>query len=117
MKPAPTHALQLPFGFIVWSVWFVAMYGGLSVGCALAPPPPAAGALTWLNGALAALTVLTCGWLLGCARRCWRAATLGAAAGETQGRFVPMVGAGLHLAAAVATAFVGLPLAGLPPCV
>jgi hypothetical protein len=33
-----THPLQLVPGLIIWALWFIAIYGGLSVACALAPP-------------------------------------------------------------------------------
>lgn len=116
MKPAPRHPLHLPLGLIVWSAWFVVMYAGLTIGCVLAPPPPEAGALTWVNGALGALTAATIAGLLWYARACWRAAGDEHARTDPLRRFVPSVGAAVHLAAAIATFFVALPLLRLPPC-
>lgn len=110
---ALTHPLQLALGLIVWSGWFVALYGGLSVGCALAPPAADLGARTWLNGLLAALTAITFAWLLWQMRRCWRAAGAGSPSGR---RFIPALGAGVYAAAAVSTLAIGIPTLGLPPC-
>lgn len=109
----PGHPLQLALGLSVWSLWFVAAYGGLSVACALAPPAAEQGAVTWLNALLGALTLITAAWLLRQAWRLWRLPR----PETTAGRFVIRAGAGLDLLAALATLFVGLPIAGLPPCV
>jgi len=115
MKPAATHPLQLTLGFVIWSAWFVVAYGGLSLGCALAPPSAAQGARTWINASLALLTLATVLWLLALAWWCWQARH--AAPRGQAGRFVAPLAAGLHTGAAVATLFVGLPIAVVPPCV
>lgn len=112
---APSHPLQLALGLTVWSVWFVAIYGGLSVGCALAPPDAELGARTWLNGLLAAFTALTFAWLVRQAVVCLRATRSGAV-GSPQRRFMTTLSAGLHMVAAASTLFIGLPVLGLPPC-
>ena len=112
--PAPSHPLHLVIGLMVWSLWFVALYGGLSVGCALAPPDVALGARTWLNGLLLALTALTLVWLLLRMGLSWRAAR-GSQAGSRE-RFVTTLSAALYLVAAVSTLVIGLPILGLPPC-
>jgi len=36
-------------GLSLWSLWFVVLYGGLSVGCDLRPPDSGAGRVTWIN--------------------------------------------------------------------
>lgn len=106
------HPLQMVMGLIVWSLWFVAIYSGLSVACSLAPPAVSPGAMTWINGILLALTFFTTMLLLWCAYRCWRAP---AAPGNR--RFVARIAAGVYLFAAAATLAVGLPISLLPPCV
>jgi hypothetical protein len=111
---APSHPLQLTLGLIVWSVWFVALYGGLSVGCALAPPDAELGARTWLNGLLGVLTAVTFAWLVRQAWACWRAARP-TKAGSPR-RFLTTLGASLYAVAAVSTLVIGIPLLGLPPC-
>ncbi|APX92080.1 hypothetical protein BWR19_03515 [Halomonas sp. 1513] len=109
---ALTHPLHLVIGLTLWSLWFVAIYGGLSVACAVAPPAAEQGALTAINVALGLLTVATTallGWLA------W--ACLEAARDELgRPRFVAAVSAGLYLFSAVATLFVGIPVIGVPPC-
>lgn len=112
---APSHPLQIALGLIVWSVWFVALYGGLSVGCALAPPDADLGARTWLNGLLAALTAITFAWLVWQVRRCWRAARPGMDDAPNR-RFITTLSAGIYAVAAVSTLVIGIPILGLPPC-
>ena len=112
------HPLQLALGFSVWSVWFVCAYGGLSIGCSLRPPAPDEGSGTWINLALALWTMAVAAGLTALAAACWRARAPAAAdAPPVPQRFIAPVAAVLHLAAAVATLFVGLPLVALPPCV
>ncbi|MFO7647146.1 hypothetical protein [Halomonas sp. 3H] len=109
---APSHPAQLLLGLTLWSLWFVALYGGLSVACALAPPRPGQGAFTAINGGLALLTLATLALLAWLA---WRG--LDAARREAdRRRFIALTGAGLHLFSAAGVAFVGLPIVTLPPC-
>jgi hypothetical protein len=110
---SPTHPLQLVLGLVVWSAWFVALYGGMSVGCALAPPDVARGPLTWINGALLVLTVATLAPLLYWSLRCWRARK---ASANREQRFLATMGAAVHMVAAGAVAAIGLPILVLPPC-
>lgn len=107
---APSHPAQLLLGLTLWSLWFVALYGGLSVACALAPPRP--GALTIINGGLALLTLATLGLLGWLAWRGLRAGRVSVGGS----RFIALTGAGLHLFSAAGVAFVGLPIVALPPC-
>lgn len=111
---APSHPMHLALGLIVWSVWFVALYGGLSVGCAFAPPAAELGARTWLNGLLGALTAIIFACLALQAWVCWRAARPSTAGSRR--RFVTTLSAGLYVFAAVSTLVVGIPVLGLPPC-
>jgi hypothetical protein len=109
------HPVHLVLGLVVWSVWFVAMYGGLSVACAIVPPPETAGALTWINGLLLLLTGFTAAALLYGAGRCWLAVR--AAADDPQlVRFIPGVSALVYLSASGAVLAIGLPVIVLPPC-
>jgi hypothetical protein len=112
---APTHPMQLALGLIVWAAWFVALYGGLSVGCAVAPPAAELGSLNWLNLLLGAFTLIVVAWLIRQMVLCWQGAKLKGADGPRQ-RFVPTVSAGIYAVAAVSTLFMGLPVIGLPPC-
>lgn len=108
LREHPLHAI---LGLVIWSLWFVALYGGQGVGCALAPPPVEDGAATWLNAALGLFTLLIVALLVGLALFSWRSA----APGSPQ-RFLLRLAAGVHLIGALATAFIGLTLLSLPPC-
>ena len=108
LREHPLHAI---LGLVIWSLWFVALYGVQGLGCAVAPPPPEDGAATWLNASLGLFTAFTVLLLLGLALFSWRSA----APGSPQ-RFVLRLAAGVHLVGALATAFIGLTLLGLPPC-
>lgn len=109
---APSHPLHLALGLVVWSVWFVAVYGGLSLGCALAPPDPSRGAWTWLNALLAGFSALILAWLLRQTLACLRSVR----SGTPPQRFVIWVALGVYAAAAAATVVIGVPLLVLAPC-
>lgn len=109
---APTHPLQLVLGLVLWSLWFVVIYGGLSVACAVAPPVPEQGALTGINIGLGLLTLATTSLLLEWSRNCYREASRH----QSHRRFIALSAAGLHLFAAAGVVFVGLPVVVLPPC-
>jgi hypothetical protein len=105
------HPVQMVMGFIIWAVWFVAIYGGLSVACDLAPPSIWLGHMTWINAVLLGVTLFTTLFLLALAYRCWRARP------DTDNhRFVVWISFAGYVGAAVATFAVGLPILGLPPC-
>jgi hypothetical protein len=112
---SPRNPLQLVAGLIVWSVYFVTLYGGMSVACSLAPPDAALGPLTWINALLALLIASTTLLLASWSYRCWRATS--ALREDRQGHFIAAVASGLHLVAAVSVLAIGLPVLGLPPCV
>jgi hypothetical protein len=112
----PTHPMQLALGLIIWSAFFVALYGGLSVGCALAPPDNVHGPVTWINGALLALTVMTTLVLLSWSWKCWRA-WRDAEESQSNRRYLSGLGTAVHLIAAGATVAVAAPLLVLPPCI
>lgn len=108
------HPLQIPLGLALWLLWFGAAYGGLSLGCSLAPP--AAGPWNWLNGAIGLSAFATAALLGGLALGAWRAAGR-AGEGEAGKRFVARVAAAGHLVGALGTLFVAYPLARLAPCI
>ncbi|MBZ2188344.1 hypothetical protein K8B33_04515 [Alcanivorax sp. JB21] len=116
-KPFPiaaVHPFQLPLGLVIWALWFVAVYGGLSVGCAIATPAAEAGSLTWINAVLGLLTLVVTVGLLALARFCLMAARNEP---RTERRFIARLAAGVHVIAAVSTLITGLPILVLPPCV
>lgn len=110
-----THPVHLVLGLAIWSLWFIAIYGGLSVGCAIAPPAPEVGALNWLNGLLLLVTAITLAILAWPMLRCWHARVHEDI--PRRQRFIALVSAALYAVAMVSTLVIGLPAAALPPCV
>ncbi|TLX57217.1 hypothetical protein DN824_11710 [Stutzerimonas nosocomialis] len=115
-RTSPYHPIQIPLGFVLWSFWFVAMYGGHAVACEINPPDPTLGPWNWLNGTLGLLTLVTLAILVLQARRFWKLSRMTDELNERQ-IFVTKITSGLHLIAALATLYVGIPLLQLPPCI
>ncbi len=118
MKFSPFHPVHLFLGLAIWAVWFVALYGGLSVGCAIAPPDSEKQAGTWINGAILVVALLVGSYLLWCAYRCGRASSK--AGGQKDGRlngFICKTAAAVYLVSAFASLALGVPGLVLPPCV
>ena len=107
----PIHIIT---GLSIWAVWFIALYGGQGVGCSVAPPLLEDGPWTWLNLALAALSLLTTILLLALTRLFQRASQHPGCSDRE--RFVASVSAGGNLIAAIAVVFIALPIMALPPC-
>ncbi|KAA0693214.1 hypothetical protein DT594_15170 [Halopseudomonas laoshanensis] len=117
MSPwSPLHPLHLFLGLVIWSLWFVALYGGLSLACEFAPPDEERGALTWVNASMLLLAALVSSFLLWSARRCWGAAP-DTDEGAATGRFVARIAAAVYLISALAAVGLALPGAILPPCI
>jgi type VI protein secretion system component VasK len=112
---SPYHPLHLVLGLIVWSLWFVLLYGGLSVACQFAAPDPARGASTWINVLGLGLALLVTAALLVASWRCWRASQA-TGAGPAPGRFIASVAAAVYALAALTTLGIVLPALLLPPC-
>ncbi|TVP60541.1 MAG: hypothetical protein EA349_01170 [Halomonadaceae bacterium] len=111
------HGAHLVMGLVIWSLWFVALYGSLSVVCSLAPPAIEAGPLNWLNAGLLVITLLTTGLLGVAAWRCWQLSPDKQANNFPLGRFMGRLAAAIYLLSAVSTLAVGLPVLVLPPCI
>lgn len=115
---APSHPAQLVIGLVIWSIWFIAMYAGLSVACQLAAAANQQGALTWLNASLFGLTLLVMVLLLWLS---WRSGRYCVSA-QRQTRtgsvrpFIGYVSTVLYLLAAIATLAGGLPVLVFTPC-
>lgn len=108
----PGHPMQLMWGLTLWAIWFVAVYGGLSIACEIAP---AAEDVTFsiINGGLIIFTLLTTVFLLWLMRRCWHAWQK---ATPPSRQFITAVSCCLYAASAVATIAIGLPILWLPAC-
>ncbi len=118
--PFATHPLQLLAGLSVWALWFVVVYGGLSVACSAASADATAqrGVFSGINLLLAAVTLATASGLAWAALACGRAASrIDRAADGGVGRFIARCASALHVVAALSTLFVGFPLLLLWPCI
>ncbi|WP_422102290.1 hypothetical protein [Vreelandella sp.] len=107
-----THPIHLAVGLTLWSLWFVGVYSGLSVACAVAPPAPEDGAMTLLNAGLGMVSLIfTAGLLL----LAWGSFQV---AKQHRGRqhFHAVVSGWLYLFSAFGVAFAGLPIIAVPPC-
>jgi hypothetical protein len=100
------HPAHLVLGLVIWSVWFIAMYGGLSVYCSVTDHHQLTGIFNPLNVGLLIFTVITCVKLAVLALWCWRSAR----------GFPGRVSAMLYIAAFIATIAVAAPVLYLPPC-
>jgi len=108
--------MQIPFGLIIWSIWFAALYGSHAVACTIAPPDPSLGIFNWLNASFGLVTLAVVVVLLWLGHRSWKLSRPPHDLDERQ-VFVTKVASGIHFIAALSTVFVGLQLAFLPPCV
>lgn len=109
MKP---NAWHLVVGLTLWFAWFCATYGGLAVACAVAPPPPAQGAWTWLN---AAVLLLGAGCTAAFGLAAWASSRV--TDQDERHRFLVRSATALYTIAAISTALVALPAVVMTPCV
>jgi hypothetical protein len=107
VKLPAEHPLHLVIGLTIWSAFFIAAYGGLSVYCSAATETDVGGLKNPLNLGLLALTAGTSVVLGILANWCWRSAK----------KFPGKVSAGVYIAAVIATIGVGMPIIFLPPCI
>jgi hypothetical protein len=108
-----SHPIHLVGGHIIWGIWFVAIYGGLSVACSVAPPEPERDMLTAINFVLGVSTLATTVlllWLTWACVRTWRRVSV------RRERFFALLSAGNYLFSAGVVLFVGYPVVFLPPC-
>ena len=113
-----THPVHLVLGLLVWSLWFVVVYTGLSLGCQRAPTVGEQGPFNVVTVVTLAGGVLVGLGLLWAARGCWRVARCKGdqdTANEQQ-RAVASVAAGLYLVSAFAALAIVLPGLFMMPC-
>ncbi|MGQ4878776.1 hypothetical protein ACOJCM_09425 [Billgrantia sp. LNSP4103-1] len=108
-----THPIHLVGGHTIWGIWFVAIYGGLSVACSVAPPDPGRDMLTGINLIVGVSTLVTTALLLWLT---WASLAAARRAEVRRERFFGHAAAGNYLFASGATLFVGYPVVFLPPC-
>lgn len=112
MMPFIAHPLHLVLGLIIWGLWFVLMYSILSISCAAYPQPYAS--LSWINGALLGLSLLTLFILMYFAYGCWRLREDSRL--KKVSRFVVWLSLGGYLAAMAATFSMGMMVLFFPAC-
>ncbi|MEP1213946.1 MAG: hypothetical protein ABJM11_07465 [Marinobacter sp.] len=118
MKSSPVHPVHLFLGLAIWAAWFVVLYGGLSVGCTIAPPDSEEQAGTWINGAIVVVASLVGGYLLWCAYRCAQASSQAKLQRDNRlGVFISKTAAAVYLVSSIASLALGVPGVLLPPCV
>ncbi|MEX2474169.1 hypothetical protein [Marinobacter sp.] len=112
---APIH---LVLGLVIWSGWFVLLYGGLSVACEFAPPDTSQGARTWVNFLMIALAILLTGVLLYVSYRCsqWGLGSVPDPPGSPRA-FIRKMALSVYLISAAGAFALAIPVMVLPPCV
>lgn len=107
-----THPLHFVIGLTLWCIWFVAVYGGHAVACAVAPPNPEQGVFTLVNAMLLVVSIVSIALLAALTLGCCHEAKLH----EGRLRFNAAVSAGLYLFSTLGVLFAALPIIGIPPC-
>ena len=107
-----THPLHFVIGLTLWCIWFVAVYGGHAVACAVAPPAPEQGVFTLVNAMLLVVSIVAIALLTALTLGCCREAKQHAG----RLRFNAAVSAGLYLFSTLGVLFATLPILGIPPC-
>lgn len=111
------HPIQIVMGLIIWSVWFVVLYGLQGIGCNVAPPAAELGPWTWINALLLGLGACVTLLLLFAAYRCWKAGQDQSVAADSHRTFIARISGGIYLFSAIAAAAITLPVVIYPPCV
>lgn len=112
------HPVHLVLGLVIWSVWFVVVYTGFSLGCQLLSPADEQGPFNAVTAATLAGGVLVALVLLWAARGCWQAARSSSEQdtdNEPQAA-VASVAAGLYLLSAFSALAIVLPGVAMVPC-
>ncbi|GEN28954.1 hypothetical protein HVA01_26000 [Halovibrio variabilis] len=107
-----THPVHFVIGLTLWSIWFVAVYGGHAVACAVVPPAPEQGVFTLVNAMLLVVSIAAIALLAALTLGCCRVAKRH----EGRLRFNAVVSAGLYLFSTLGVVFTALPIIGIPAC-
>ncbi|MGP9767754.1 hypothetical protein ACT3UM_18735 [Halomonas sp. AOP13-D3-9] len=107
-----THPLHFVIGLTLWCIWFIVVYGGHAVACAVAPPAPEQGVFTLVSAMLLAVSVAAVALLTALTMGCCRMAKR--QVGRL--RFNASVSAGLYLFSTLGVVFAAMPIMGIPPC-
>lgn len=109
LRPHPMH---LVLGLTLWAVFFVVVYGGMSIGCEISAARDSTTFLNPINAFVLLVTVLFTVLLAWLAWACHKATP----EAPNQGRFLARLAAVLYAVSAVSTLLVGLPGVIYPPC-
>lgn len=110
--------VHVVLGLVIWSVWFVFLYAGLSLACEFAPPAAAEGARTWINLLMLIFAILVAGALLYASYRCSRAGLESAQGLSSSTRtFIRRIALSVYLVSAAGAFALVIPGLVLPPCV
>lgn len=112
---APVH---LVLGLVIWSIWFLFLYAGVSLACEFAPPAAVEGARTWINILMLVLAILVAGALLYASYRCSRTGLESAQGISSSTRtFIRKIALAVYLVSAAGAFALVLPAIVLPPCI
>lgn len=100
-----SHPIQMIFGLVIWSIWFVLMYSFLSIGCSAAL---FSGMQSGINIILFACTWVTLIILVYLTYHCWKARKSLADQCSKVTAFVLWVGLGGYVTACLATFSIGI---------
>lgn len=109
VRPHPVHLI---LGLTIWAVFFVVVYGGMSVGCELSAARDSSTPFNVINGFVLAVTVVFTVPLAWLAWQCHKATP----AAPHNRRFLARMSTILYAVSALATFLVGLPGVIYPPC-
>ncbi|WP_213478652.1 hypothetical protein [Marinobacter lipolyticus] len=111
---APVH---LVLGPVIWSAWFVLLYGGLSVACEFAPPDPEQGAGTPINVVMIASAVLLAVGLVYLSYRCTHGGSAPLTGTHDPARsFIRGMSSSMYVVSAAGIIALTIPSLVLPPC-
>ncbi|OCH98274.1 hypothetical protein A8135_12000 [Legionella jamestowniensis] len=109
-----SHPIQMIFGLVIWSIWFILMYSFLSIGCSVALFSRVT--RSGINISLFACTWVTLIILVYLAYHCWKTRKSLAEQCSNVTAFVLWVGLGGYVTAILATFSIGMMVLFFPPC-
>ncbi|MCW8091521.1 hypothetical protein [Alteromonas sp. ASW11-130] len=113
MKLINQHPWQYVAGWVIWAVWFVIAYGGLSVACQIAAPDPEQGLINWITVSSLTLTLIVVGYLVWCAVKSWTLLRVS----SLEAKFTLQIATAVYIFAALGTLAIGLSLLLIVPCI
>ncbi|MCW8107864.1 hypothetical protein OPS25_05050 [Alteromonas ponticola] len=112
MKQVNHHPWHYIGGWVIWAIWFVVVYGGLSIACQINPPNPDEGVFNWINISLACFTLVVIVFLSGCALKSWKLQQ----EAIPQAKFPLQIATAIYAFATFGTLLVGGAILMVTPC-